>query len=455
MTTFDALSYPKQTLNMLVHGGKVVTSGGIQNLDIGINDGVVSYLGISELPIDAQRKIDASGLTILPGCIDAHVHPRDPGQTHKESFETLTQAAAVGGITTFFCQPNLACPITSAQRLLGAAEHWTQNALVDFAIQAMPDPEHPGEIKQLLHSGAISVEFITPDSRGAAFIDLLKIVHRYGGIAGVSCTDWEYAKYAQGHSVNNGLFQMKHWLNAYPPEHEAGNLARFLALTEKTPYELHFHMLTTKRSVELLRWAKKKGRRSITAETAPRYVLLSSAEHLRQGPRSTVVPPLRTSEDNTALWDALSEGTVDLISSDHAPHANLDKEADANIWRTAAGVPEIELSLPLMLNAAREKYLSLNRVVELMSESPARRYGIYPKKGTIQVGSDADMVLVDADKQRTVKNANLCTAPKYSLFDGWCLTGWPVMTLLRGEIVAEHFRVVNSAHRGEWIRPSR
>lgn len=453
MITGDTL---KKTVKTLIHGGKVVTSTGIQDLDIGIDDGVVSYIGNSGgLFINAPRKIDAKGLTILPGCIDVHVHPRDPGQAHKESFDTLTQAAAVGGVTTIFCQPNLTPPITSTERLFEAAEYWGQNSFVDFAIQAMPDLDHPDEIKQLLSSGAISVEFITPDSRGAGFLDLLKVVNRYGGLSGISCTDWDHARYTQAYSLKTGRVQIDHWLNAYPPEHESGNLARILALTEKAPYQLHFHMLTTGQSVELLRWAKKKGRRSISAETAPRYMLLSSAEHLQQGSRSTVIPPLRTPKDNAALWDALREGTVDLISSDHAPHAQLDKEADANIWHAAAGVPEIELSLPLMLNAAREKSLTLNRVVELMSEFPARRYGIYPRKGTIQVGSDADMVLVDIDKQRTVKNADLCTAPKYSLFDGWRLTGWPVMTLLRGEIVAENLQVVSSAHRGEWIRPIR
>jgi allantoinase len=455
MTISDTAIYPKQRLKTLVHGGKVVTSAGIQDLDIGINDGVISYLGRSEFGNNAQQKIDATGLTILPGCIDAHVHPRDPGQAHKESFDTLTQAAAVGGVTTIFCQPNLTPPVTTTKRMLEAAEHWTRNSVVDFAIQAMPDPEHPEQIEQLLNSGAISIEFITPESRNAGLIDRLNIVHQYGGISGVSCTDWDYAKYAQGRPLSNGFGEMECWLTAYPPQHEAANLARILELTDQTPYELHFHMITTGRSVELLRSAKKKGRRSISAETAPRYALLSAIEHLRQGPCSTVVPPLRTPDDNAALWDALSEGTLDLISSDHAPHARSDKEPDGNIWRTAAGVSEIELSLPLMLNAAREKKIGLVRVVQLMSECPARRYGIYPKKGAIQMGSDADMVIVDLEKQRTVQNADLCTAPKYSLFEGWSLTGWPVMTLLRGEIVAEKSGVVNCARKGEWVRPIR
>ena len=152
----------------------------------------------------------------------------------------------------------------------------------------MPNVEEPCEIKQLLDSGAISVEFITPDSRGVGFTDLLRLVHEGGGVAGVSCTDWDYAKYVQSRCSRRGLSEAQHWLDAYPPAHEAANLARILALTEKTPYEIHFHMLTTRQSAELLRSAKEKGRTSRSAETAPRYLLVTSAEHSRRGPSSTV-----------------------------------------------------------------------------------------------------------------------------------------------------------------------
>jgi dihydroorotase (multifunctional complex type) len=440
-----------QLLDTLVYGGHVVRPPSIQPLNIGIKDGTVSFLGETHLSVEANQKIDATGLVILPGCVDVHVHPRDPGQSHKETFSNLTQAAAVGGITTIFCQPNLANPVKTSRRLLEVAEYWAASSWVDFAIQALPDPNNVHEIKQMIGAGAISIEFITPETRSSGFIELLRAVHEEGGVSGISCTDWEYANQIKAKSLQQGLTAADQWLMAYPSEREAATLAKTLSETDGMPFQLHFHMLSTTQSADILRSAKRKRAALISAETAPRYLMLNRSQHLKERARSTVIPPLRTGRDNAGLWSAIYDETVDLISSDHAPHAQCEKETDTNVWQSAPGLAEIELSLPLMLNAVTSKFLDLCKLVNLMSERPARRYGIYPKKGAIQIGSDADLVFVDLNKRQPIANSNLCTAGKYTLFDGWSLQGWPVKTLLRGTTVAENLSPVGPA-MGQWVR---
>lgn len=445
-----------ERLDTLVTGGKVVSSQGIQELEIGIKKGRVYSLTAPGLQLEAARIIEAKGRFVLPGCVDAHVHTRDPGLTHKEDFATLARAAAAGGITTIMCQPNTVPPINNVQMFMQVLEDWPKKSVVDFAIQAMAEPGNMGEIKGLLDAGAISMEFIGAESTGPMLMEILRVVHENGGLAGLSGGDGGYSQFIKRRSQEAGRKDMSAWISAWPGVHEAVGVARVLLLTEGTPYRFHFHMITTRKAVELIRQAKNNGRNTFTAETSPNYLLLTEEDHLRLGPFSTVLPRFKTQDDVDAVWEGILDGTIDLIDTDHAPHAREEKEAGhQDIWKAPTGIPEIELSLRLMLNEVNRNRLSLPRLVELMVEAPAREYGIYPQKGVLEIGSDADMVIVEMEREKAVENGELITAPKYSPFHGVSLKGLPVMTLLRGQVIMEDGKVTASPPRGNIVRPRR
>ena len=445
------------TADTIVSGGKVVGPTGIHELDIGIKDGKFYALTTPGTQLEAARTIDAKGRHVLPGCVDAHVHTRDPGQTHKEDFGTLSRAAAAGGVTTIMCLPPIiAPPINTVDMLMPVLEDWPKKSVVDFTVQPMASPDNMEEIPRLLDAGAVAMDFVGPDSTGPMLMEIMKVVHESGGLSSLSGGDGGYAQFMRERLQQAGRKDISDWISIYPAIFEAVGVSRVLLLTEGTPYRFHFSMTTTRGAVDLIRQAKQAGRETVSAATSPKYLLLTEEDHLRMGPLSTMVPRFKTKDDNEAVWEGILDGTIDMIATDHAPHAREEKEAGLeDIWKAPTGVSEVELSLPLMLTQVNRNRLSLPKLVALMAEVPAKEYGIYPQKGVIQVGSDADLAIVDMDRKKSIDDAQLVTAPKHSAFHGYAMQGLPVMTMLRGEVVMEEGRIVGSPARGTLVRPRR
>ena len=445
-------------VDTLITGGKVVGSSGIQEANVAILDGKVHSLVSPGLQIEASKTIDAKGRYLLPGCVDCHVHTRDPGQTHKEDFGTLTKAAATGGVTTIMCQPNTTPVINNMQVFAQVMEDWPKKAVIDYAIQPLAEPENIGEYRGLLDAGAISLEFLGPTSTGPMMMEMMQTVHENGGLASlsVSAGDSSYAQMVRQRSQEAGQQDMSAWLRAWPEVNEAVGVSRVLLLTEGTPYHFHLHMITTRRALEVIRMAKQTRSDKIHVETSANYLLRTEEEHYKQGPFSCILPRFKSADDNEAAWEALLDGTIDMVSTDHSPHARDEKEAGKeDIWKTPTGIPLIELSLPLMLSQVSAGRLGLPKVVSLMAETPAREYGIFPQKGAIQVGADADIVMVDMERSATVDDAKLVTSPKYSAFHGFPLKGLPVATMVRGEVVAEEGNIVAPSPQGKMVKPRR
>ena len=444
-------------LDTVITGGKVVGPSGIREVDVGVRSGKIeAFAAPGHMLSGALKTIDATGRFILPGCVDAHVHTRDPGLTHKEDFATLSYAAAVGGVTTIMCQPTTDPPINTVEVFNQVVEDWPKKSVVDFCIQAMAGPENIAEIPGLLEAGAVSMEFLGPSSTGPMFPELLRVVHENGGLSSGGGGDGGYSKFMSKTLREAGQMDVDAWLSAWPAANESVGVARVLLLTEDTPYRFHFHMLTTRKALELVRQAKQSGRDTLSVETSPKYLLLTEEDHLRMGPYSIVVPRFKSPDDVEAVWEAVQDGTVDMIATDHAPHAREEKEAgNQDIWKAPTGVPEIELLLPLMLTQVNAGRLNLPQLAGLIAESPAKEYGIYPQKGSLQVGSDADMVIVDMDQEGLVEDHKLITSPKYSAFDGTPLKGMPIMTLLRGEVIAKEGTVSAPSPNGTLVRPRR
>jgi len=443
-------------LDVVIKGGKVVSPNGIQEMDIGVVDGKIFSLSAPGIEITASRSIDATGRYVLPGCVDCHVHTRDPGLTHKEGFLTLTQAAAAGGVTTIMCQPTTSPAINTVDVFSRVVEDWPQKSMVDFTIQAMAEPGNMDEIPGLLDAGSVSMEFLGPGSTGPLMMDIMKVVHENGGISGISAGDGGHSQFMRQKLQEAGQKDINAWLSAWPRENEAVGVSRVLLLTENTPYRFHFHMITTRRAIELIRAAKERRPGGFTVETSPKYLLLTEEDHVKLGPFGTVLPRFKSADDNEAVWEAILDGTIDMVATDHAPHSREEKQAGhEDIWKAPTGVPEVEISLPLMLAQVNKGRLTLPQLVGLMAEAPAKEYGIYPQKGAIQVGSDADVVVVDMEREGVVDDGELVTTPKYSAFGGYPLKGIPTLTMVRGEVVMEDGKVVDSPPRGNMVRPRR
>lgn len=228
---------------------------------------------------------------------------------------------------------------------------------------------------------------------------------------------------------------------------------RTILLAEETPVHLHVCHMTAKGAVDILAWAKARGI-NVTGETSPNYLLLTADAMRRLGPYAKIDPPLRGPEDQRRLWEALRSGTLDVVASDHAPYTEEEKERGwEDIFEAPSGSVAIETTLPLMLDQVNRGALKLERLVEVFSANPARVLGLYPRKGVIQVGADADLVIADLKRDFIIKGENLHSRQKKTPFEGYRGRGLPLTTLVRGETVMEDGDVIGRPGYGKFQRP--
>ena len=384
----------------------------------------------------------AKGLTLLPGVIDPQVHFREPGLEHKEDLFTASCACAKGGVTSFLEMPNTR-PLTTTQaalddKLSRAAEKCLVNYgfFIGATAETLPDllsaNPTPG-IKvfmgsmhgQLLVDGEATLEaiFATGDRLIAVHAeDQARINQRRQEFAGIN----DVAVHSQ------------------IQDNQAALLATQLALKLSNKYQRRLHILhlSTGDEAELLRQEKPSW---VTAEVTPQHLLLNTSAYEKIGSLAQMNPPLRAPRDNEILWQALLDGVIDFIATDHAPHTLAEKAQDYP--NTPSGMPGVETSLPLMLTQSVQGRCTVAQVANWMSAAVAKAYKI-PNKGKIAPGFDADLVLVDLDNYRLVVREEMVTKCGWSPFEGWNLTGWPVVTVVGGKVVFENGKL-NTTVRGE------
>jgi dihydroorotase len=395
-----------------------------------------------EIAESADREIDAIGLTLLPGVIDPQVHFREPGLEHKEDLFTASCACAKGGVTSFLEMPNTR-PLTTTQAALDdKLRRAAGKCLVNYGFfigataENLPDllsaNPTPG-IKvfmgsmhgQLLMDDEANLEAVF--AKGDRLIavhaeDQARINQRRQEFAGIS----DVAVHSQIQDSQAAL--------------SATQLA--LKLSQKYQRRLHILHLSTGDEAEFLRQEKPSW---VTAEVTPQHLLLNTSAYAKIGSLAQMNPPLREPRDNEILWQALLDGVIDFIATDHAPHTLAEKAQDYP--NTPSGMPGVETSLPLMLTQAVEGRCTVAQVANWMSIAVAKAYKI-PKKGQIAAGFDADLVLVDLDNYRPVLREEMLTKCGWSPFEGWNLTGWPVVTIVGGKVVFEKGKLDTNV-RGE------
>jgi len=450
------------TVDLVIKNAKIVTPVGVEEGGLAVDDGLITAISKTTFP-PADQTIDAKGKLLMPGLIDAHVHFRDPGFEEKEDFETGTRSAAAGGITLVFDMPNTNPPVSTEEAFKKKLAIVKGKAVVDFALYGGAGVKNLSQLTRMAKAGAIA--FKTYPCGGSLYEDIcveedvsifrvLEEVKKTGLPSAFHAEDSHLIRFFTEKLKKTGRRDYMAHPESRPNFIEAETIAKLIPLSKATGVHLHIAHVSTKEGVEIIRWAKAMGYQ-LTAETCPHYLLLTTENLKEFGPYAKIDPPLRTDEDRRALWSGLLDGTIDIITSDHAPHLKEKKDLGLrDIWAAPSGVPQIETTLPLLLTKVNENRLSITRLVEATSYSVSKIFGLYPEKGAIKVGSDADFVIVDPNMEGHISAEHLQTkAREVSLYDGWRVKGCPVLTVCRGTVIMENGTVNGKAGYGKFVRP--
>jgi allantoinase len=455
--------------DLAVRNARVVTEEGVFLGGIAVQEGMIVALGTNESLPSAETVVDAERNYLLPGGVDPHVHIRYPGGPHRETFSTGTAAAAAGGITTIIEHPISAPPPFSKEILLNRVAAVTEQALVDVAFFGAAGYDKAASIGELASAGIVAYKTFlqaAPEGRENEFIGLtMKDSHElYAGLRAVAPTGLPLAAHAEDNDLVSGLVQefraagkvspLDH-ARTRPPVTEVLSVERLIRLARETGATLYLVHISTPEAVMLADQARKAGQR-IFIETCPQYLYLSEEALIQHGPYAKCNPPLRTRAEVDAMWRFVQDGTVDTIGSDHSPFTAEEKEKGLeNIFNAPSGFPGLETRLPLMLTAIKEGRISLAQAVNLLSTNPSRIFGLYPRKGTIKIGADADLALVNLDEPFTLHHSNMLTKSRDAsrVYDGWKLYGRVLKTFVRGKLVFDEGRIVAEPGWGQWVTP--
>ena len=438
----------------MVRGGTLVLPGGTFKADVLIEDGTISAVG-RDLSRSGVDVLDATGMLVLPGIVDEHVHMREPGLEHKDDFTHGTMAAAAGGVTTVLEMPNTLPPVEDVKKLEEKARLLSTKAYVDFGLMGVLHEGNADEIEEMLNAGAVGFKAflgpttgnIPPPSDGTIY-EVLEKSAKLGFTIAFHAENWELVKLFTERVKSSGRIDPLAHVDARPPVCEEEAIQRLILYARRTRGRVHIVHMGAAEGVELLRRARAEGV-SVTGETCPHYLLLSAEDYAKYGNLMKVNPPIRDLSHQRELWRGVNDGTISALGSDHAPHTTDEKSRD--VWSAASGMIAVQTFLPLMLDAALRGKMPLTKIPELMAENPARLFGIYPRKGAISAGSDGDLVVIDPKAETVIRREDLYAKHPLTPFEGWRLKGRVAYTILRGMVTARDGRVVSEGPRGIWI----
>ena len=419
---------------LIVNAQVAQPDGSVVAADVACEHGRIARIE-SGMQAAAAETIDAQGALLMPGVIDPHVHFREPGKEYKEDLASGSRAAARGGVTSFLEMPNTEPATTNQAALDEKLARAAISSVVNYGFFIGATPDNLGDINTAgpvagikifmgCSTGNLLVHKDEDLERIFANGERLIVVHAEDE-ARIHARKQEFAgrRDAAAHSlIRDNLCALR-------------ASERALGLSKKYRRPLHILHVSTRDEVELLRRDKPAW---VKAEAIPNHLLLNDSEYEKQGGRVQMNPPIRTRIDNVALWAALHVGVIDFIGTDHAPHTLAEK--DAPFPQTPSGMPGVETALPLMLTQMRAGQCSLQEILRWMCSGPAQAYRI-ANKGEVREGWDADLTLVDLDRKKTVRNDELFTKCRWSPYAGCELIGWPLYTVVGGQIVFERGRI--------------
>lgn len=412
--------------------------GSLFDGDLACTDGRIARID-KRLDASADECLDAGGFLLLPGIIDPHVHFREPGHEYKEDLRSGSRAAARGGVTSFLDMPNTDPATTSAARLADKLARAARQCVVNYGFFMGATPYNLDELDAAHPSPGIKVFMgcSTGDLLLAEEADLERVFAQGDRIIAVHAED--HRRLSQRRQSLQGRTDPA--VHSEIRDNETARIAteRALRLSKKYRRRLHILHLSTHEEVELLRRDKPEW---VKAEVSPNHLFLNTEDYARLGCFAQCNPPLRSAADNAALWDALHDGMIDFIGTDHAPHTLAEKQRPYG--QAPSGMPGVETALPLMLTAMHAGRCTLADVLKWMCRGPALAYGI-PNKGEIREGFDADLTLVDMHHARPLRHEDIWSKCGWSPYAGRVLRGWPVYTIVGGRVVYDRGRVREGA----------
>ena len=431
----------------------IVAPGGRYRGTIAVAGGRIAAV-LEEPSGSAEHTIDAEGLVAFPGMVDQHVHFMDPGDNAREDFISGSSAAAVGGVTTVV-EHTHSHPVLTADDLRQKREYLADRSVIDFGLMAHVFPDTIEHVPALWEEGVAMLKAFTCTTHGVPGLlpdDVLRLfrsLSEYGARALVHCED-EFITEDNEERLRAALRDdygvISEWRSVEAEMVAVNTVALLSRLTGANVTVAHASQPAV---VDLVNRERELGAR-LSIESCPQYFYLDTDEVRKHGPIRKFTPPAREVPAGDLMWERLTRGEIDLISTDHAP-STIDQKFGSDIWDCPFGLPGVETTLTMLLNAAAEEKLTLEAIVRAYSETPARLLGLYPRKGAIQPGSDADIVLVDPEEDHVLKNEDIVSRAGWTPFDGRRVKGRPVMTLLRGHLVAERGHVVAAPGLGDFV----
>jgi allantoinase len=453
-------------VDLLVAGGTLVTEHEVFRADIAVRDGRVAGILEPGTPgVRAGQVLEARGLHAIPGAVDCHVHFNEPGRAHWEGYTTGSAAAAAGGITTVLDMPlNCDPPTLHSEALALKLQAAVSNSIVDYGYWGGLVPDNLDDLAALHANGVVGFKAFMSHSGLDEYphVDdavLLKGMRHVAGLGGI------LALHAESDGITSALRLAAEaaghreplaWARARPPFAEEEAVQRALLLARETGARVHFVHVSTPAAARLVAAARNAGV-AASLETCPHYLALDETDLEQLGPIAKCAPPLRPRAMVEALWQAVLDGGIDCIASDHSPCPPEAKEAGrADIWRAWGGIVGVQTLMPVLLTeGVHRRRLPLTELVRLTSANPARLFGLHPRKGAMRVGSDADLVLVDLEREWVLTAEQLLTRWPISPFVGRAFRGWVAATLVRGVVVYQDGRVLAQPGHGQPVRPGR
>lgn len=450
--------------------GYIVNDKEIYTSNIYIQNEKITEISTTDKP--AQKIYDMTGKYLLPGCIDTHCHFRDPGATAKEDFMTGTKSAICGGVTTVFDMPNTNPSVLNKNDLEHKANYFAPKAFADYGIWGLSLGQlNLDDLPELCLHGASAVKFfwgyainaktkaliynynpedkdIIPPLGDGDVLEIFEQMAKTNKIIAIHAENIELIQTLTKRLQQSGRTDYEALIDSRPALAEALTIQTAALLAQATNARLHILHVTSKLGVEAIREAKAKGIQ-ITGETCPHYLFLSAKDYEKIGPMMKVYPVIKHEEDRLALWEGLFDGTLDFIASDHAPHIVSEKQGD--LFKIPAGMCGVETMLPLMLNEVSKGKLTLPFLTKIMAKNVADIYNL-TAKGSLEIGKDADIVVIDMDKIDTIENEKLHSKQPLTAFAGQKIKGWPIKTFLRGQLIMDNNELCVDTACGKWIK---
>lgn len=456
--------------DLVICNGKVIdpySTSAPQPMDVAIEGEKISVLANpGQLPGQAGHTLDAKGLYVLPGMIDPHVHITDRvADTVRGGFQLTSLGAIHGGNTTFI---DFTIPLQGPD-LIPSIERQQKEAdgavFSDYCLHAGVPPmelKDFWQIEEAIKRGFPSFKAFMLASRGRPEIDdgqlfaLLSACHRHGGLMGVHAENGRLISYFSKSLLQGGKSGIPYFAASRPNICESEAVERAIAFARATRAALYIYHVSSAEAAKSIRDARLDGL-PIYGETCPHYLLFTDRVYSEErGFLFNRVPPIRSQQDQDALWEALADGTFSCVGTDDVATTLARKRqppSGPDFMDFPGGMPQVETRLALLHSEGVIKgRITLNRLLYLLSTGPARVFGLYPKKGTIALGSDADLVLFDPSLEKTIMASDLHGGADYTVYEGWKVKGWPVMTLLRGKVVVDRGTLVSKTPQGQCFR---